>query len=86
MKLTKTLLNMVIATLTLSVIAICQAEAPAQDALGKAQAYPVGTARNWFMQESVRVGSFSHQAEIPRLYNGKANRLRAAAASQVYGA
>jgi CubicO group peptidase (beta-lactamase class C family) len=37
----------------------------------------VGTARTWFTDESVRVGSFTHQAQIPNLFNGKANELKA---------
>jgi CubicO group peptidase (beta-lactamase class C family) len=44
--------------------------APDEDRLGKAQGYPVGTARTWFAVESVRVGSFSHQGEIPGILNG----------------
>lgn len=51
--------------------------APDEDKLGKSQGYPVGSQRTWFMSESVRVGSFTHQAEIPNLFNGKANELKA---------
>lgn len=49
--------------------------APDEDRLGRAQGYPVGNARNWFVQESVRVGSFTHQAEIPRLLNGRPHEM-----------
>ena len=34
--------------------------APDEDILGKAGGYPVGTPKNWFYDEHVRVGSFSH--------------------------
>src|ERR1700761_2111328 len=34
--------------------------APDEDVLGKAQGYPIGTRKNWFFEERVRVGSFSH--------------------------
>lgn len=34
--------------------------APDEDILGKAEGYPVGTPKNWFFDEHVRVGSFSH--------------------------
>ena len=46
--------------------------------LCKAQGYPIGTARNWFMDSCVRVGSFTHQAEIPGIFNGVANTMRPA--------
>ena len=55
-------------------IALARA-APDEDRLGRAAGYPVGVARNWYYDESVRVGSFSHQAEIPGLYNGGVNVL-----------
>lgn len=51
--------------------------APDEDRLGKAQGYPVGNARNWFYDETVRVGSFSAQGEIPGIFGGKANVLAA---------
>ena len=38
--------------------------APDEALLGKASGYPVGNARNWFFDESVRVGSFSHLDKI----------------------
>lgn len=53
--------------------------APDEDLLGRAAGYPVGVARNWYYDESVRVGSFSHQAEIPGIFNGGVNTLPAAA-------
>lgn len=49
--------------------------APDEDRLGKAQGYPVGNAKNWFYDESVRVGSFTAQGEIPGIFGGKANVL-----------
>jgi len=49
--------------------------APDEALLGKAAGYPVGNAANWFFDESVRVGSFTHHAEIPGLYRGKVNTL-----------
>lgn len=50
--------------------------APDEELLGKSKSYPVGTIRNWFFDESVRVGSFTHQAEISGVFNGKANELK----------
>jgi len=38
--------------------------APDEDLLGKAGGYPLGTRANWFFDEGVRVGSFSHLDEI----------------------
>lgn len=38
--------------------------APDEDILGKAEGYPVGTIQNWFNDEHVRVGSFSHMDDI----------------------
>jgi CubicO group peptidase (beta-lactamase class C family) len=51
-----------------------------ESALCKAQGYPVGTARTWFMEPCVRVGSFSHHAEIPGIFGGVANVMQAATA------
>ncbi len=45
-----------------------------EDKLGKIQGYPIGTAKNWFF-ESVRVGSFTAQGEIPGISNGSVNVL-----------
>lgn len=49
--------------------------APDEERLGKAQGYPVGTARTWFFDESVRVGSFTAQGEIPQILGGSVNGL-----------
>jgi CubicO group peptidase (beta-lactamase class C family) len=49
--------------------------APDEAALCKDQGYPVGTPRNWFSEECVRVGSFTHHAEIPGLMGGRANAM-----------
>ncbi len=38
--------------------------APDEDILGKAEGYPIGTPKNWFYDEHVRVGSFSHMDEV----------------------
>ena len=38
--------------------------APDEELLGKAAGYPIGTRANWFFDESVRVGSFSHLDSI----------------------
>jgi len=38
--------------------------APDEELLGKDKGYPVGTRSNWFFDEGVRVGSFSHTDEI----------------------
>ena len=51
---------------------------PEEAALCKAQGYPVGTARTWFMDSCVRVGSFTHQAEIPGIFGGVANVMQPA--------
>lgn len=50
-------------------------DAPDEDKLGKAKGYPVGTAKNWFFDEAVRVGSFSAQGDIPGIFGGKPNVL-----------
>jgi CubicO group peptidase (beta-lactamase class C family) len=66
------------AALLLALPLLTQA-APDEDRLGRAQGYPVGSARNWFWQEAVRVGSFTHQAEIRGLLQGKPNAMAPAA-------
>jgi len=53
--------------------------APDEDKLGKQAGYPVGNASNWYYAEAVRVGSFTHQADIPGIFRGKVNVLRPAA-------
>ncbi|MDL2356267.1 MAG: serine hydrolase [Pseudomonadota bacterium] len=60
-------------------VAVAAAAGPDEDKLGKANGYPAGTARNWFSDEAVRVGSFTSQGEIPGIFNGKANVLAASA-------
>jgi CubicO group peptidase (beta-lactamase class C family) len=55
--------------------------APDEEKLGKSAGYPIakiGNNKDWYYDESVRVGSFTHQAEIPGLWQGKANVLAAA--------
>jgi len=64
--------SFVIALLLTSLIAAPAQSAPDEDKLGKAQGYPVGTARTWFFDEKVRVGSFSAQGEIPGISGGVA--------------
>lgn len=51
--------------------------APDEVLLGRDLGYPVGRAAgsDWERNDGVRVGSFTHQAEIPGLYGGKANEL-----------
>ena len=53
--------------------------APDEDTLCKSRSYPVGTARNWFFDECVRVGSFTHHAEIPGIFGGWVNTMQPAA-------
>jgi CubicO group peptidase (beta-lactamase class C family) len=50
--------------------------APDEDRLGKAQGYPVGNAASWYWDEGVRVGSFTHEAEIPGIFHGKVHVLQ----------
>jgi hypothetical protein len=50
--------------------------APDEEKLGKASGYPVGNAVNWYYDESVRVGSFTHEADIPGIFHGKVNVLK----------
>lgn len=45
--------------------------APDEELLGKAAGYPVGSPANWFYDEHVRVGSFSHLDSILRHYTLK---------------
>jgi len=66
--------------LLVAAIAACASAAPDEDRLGKAQGYPVGNAKNWFYDETVRVGSFTAQGEIPGIFGGKANVVAASAA------
>lgn len=65
---------------TLLLLPLCAQAAPDEERLGREQGYPVGSAQTWFTQESVRIGSFSHQAEIPRLFgDGRPHELAPAA-------
>jgi CubicO group peptidase (beta-lactamase class C family) len=50
--------------------------APDEDKLGKQRGYPVGNAANWYFDESVRVGSFTHQAEIKGIFRGEVHTLQ----------
>jgi CubicO group peptidase (beta-lactamase class C family) len=45
-------------------VAVPALAAPDEELLGKDKGYPVGTRANWFFDEGVRVGSFSHIDEI----------------------
>ncbi|HEY3064173.1 MAG TPA: serine hydrolase [Methylomirabilota bacterium] len=49
--------------------------APDEEKLGKQRGYPVGNAANWYYEESVRVGSFTHQAEIKGIFHGAPHKL-----------
>lgn len=62
-------------------LATAVSAAPDEERLGRSLGYPVGQASNWFTSELVRVGSFTHQAEIPGLMNGSVHEL--APSSQV---
>ena len=75
-----TLAKPLVCCLLWTIATACAAAAPDEDKLGKALGYPVGTAKNWFFDESVRVGSFTAQGEIPGIYGGKANVLAASSA------
>jgi CubicO group peptidase (beta-lactamase class C family) len=71
--------SIAIAVLALSLGSIAHA-APDEKRLGKDLGYPAGKAApgpgNWHYDESVRVGSFTHQADIPGLFNGTTNVLQ----------
>jgi CubicO group peptidase (beta-lactamase class C family) len=55
--------------LVLAAVASTAIAAPDEDILGKAEGYPVGTPKNWFFDEHVRVGSFSHiDRVLPRYF------------------
>jgi hypothetical protein len=47
-----------------------------EEKLGKASGYPVRNASNWYYDESVRVGSFTHEADVPGIFRGKVNVLK----------
>jgi CubicO group peptidase (beta-lactamase class C family) len=48
----------------LGALAVPAFAAPDEELLGKDKGYPLGTRANWFFDEGVRVGSFSHLDEI----------------------
>jgi CubicO group peptidase (beta-lactamase class C family) len=51
--------------------------APDEELLGKAKGYPIGTPSNWFYDETVRVGSFSHMDSfLPHRWIKKADTPR----------
>lgn len=66
-----------IATLSTTFTLAFAYAAPDEDKLGKAQGYPIGTARTWFFDEKVRVGSFTAQGEIPGISGGVAKVMAA---------
>lgn len=63
--------------LLFAIAALPASAAPDEEKLGKAQGYPIGNAKNWFYDESVRVGSFTAQGEIPGIFAGRVNVLAA---------
>lgn len=56
-------------------MALQASAAPDEERLGRNQGYPVGQASNWFTSELLRVGSFTHQAEISGVMNGGVSEL-----------
>lgn len=70
--------TLAIAVATLVSAALAWA-APDEEKLGKTRGYPVGKLGkidNWYTNESVRVGSFTHQDQVPDLFGGKPNVLQ----------
>lgn len=66
-----------IAALLLCCSGVSARAAPDEELLGKSLGYPVGTRMNWFYDERVRVGSFSHLDSIlPHRRLPRADRLR----------
>ena len=65
-------------SLALTLLGSAVFAAPDEDKLGKHRHYPAGTAGNWERDESVRVGSFTHQGEIPGIFHGSVNVLEPA--------
>ena len=63
----------------LLLLASAAGAAPDEQLLGRDRGYPVGKPGNWYYDESVRVGSFSHQAEIQGLFRGGQHTLARAA-------
>ena len=56
--------------IALAAIATAAFAAPDEELLGKSKGYPIGTAANWFFDESIRVGSFTNQDKVPNIFNG----------------
>jgi CubicO group peptidase (beta-lactamase class C family) len=57
-------LRILLSFAALAALAMPVAAAPDEDLLGKAAGYPIGNRRDWFFDESVRVGSFSNLDRI----------------------
>jgi hypothetical protein len=77
-RLTALLLSLLLAAIALPVVA-----GPDEEKLGKSRGYPAGVGASWFFDESVRVGSFTRQGELPGLFQGKANLLAASDAPMI---
>jgi CubicO group peptidase (beta-lactamase class C family) len=60
-----TMSGLVVGCASIYLLASAVAAAPDEERLGKSAGYPVGTRANWFFEEKVRVGSFSH---LDKLY------------------
>lgn len=72
------ILNAFLLLFVLALSLVAHAE-PEEAELCKENGYPVGTSRTWFMDRCVRVGSFTHHAEIPGIFGGVANVMQPAA-------
>src|SRR3977135_1773552 len=57
-------LGRILVAFLLAALAFPAFAAPDEELLGKAKGYPLGNRANWFFDEGVRVGSFSHLDEI----------------------
>ena len=55
---------LIVAWLALLAQVLPAISAPDEELLGKSAGYPLGTRANWFYDERVRVGSFSHLDQI----------------------
>lgn len=65
------------ATLLLACLIPPLAAAPDEELLGKSKGYPIGTPNNWFYDEKVRVGSFSHMDSfLPHRMIARADKPR----------
>jgi len=58
----------VLSSLILAALVCPAIAAPDENILGKAEGYPIGTPKNWFYDENVRVGSFSHMDKVIPYY------------------